>query len=214
MNCVPPLAILDARIQLAQRDSQPDSNPGRALDRIREDTATLTGIVNGLLLAATGATPGLSTEPVELADVAGSVTQSLQELAARQDIRLVFSESGQPLTRIDPSSLRRAVLALADNALAHTPSEGSITISTTVEGNQAIISMADTGPGITGVDQARIFDRFVRTPNTNGTGNQRSYGIGLALVREIATAAAGTVEVARTGPEGTTMKLTLPLAKR
>ena len=208
-----PLAILDARIQLAQRDAIPDSKPGRALGKIREDAATLTGIVNELLLAATGAAPDPAAEPVELADVAGSVTESLQELAARQDIRLSFSDVGRPLARIDRNSLRRAVLALADNALAHTRSGGSVTISSGIEGNQAVVCVADTGSGIRGVDQARIFDRFVRTPSADGLRGQRSFGIGLALVREIATAAGGIVEVDRTGPEGTTMKLKLPLAR-
>jgi two-component system OmpR family sensor kinase len=223
-----PLAILDARIQLAQRDATPDSKPGQALGRIREDAATLTGIVNELLLAATGATPGPPMDPVDLADVAASVTESLQELAARQDIRLAISAGSSPglsdgtsagtsgggraLARIERNSLRRAVLALADNALAHTPPGGRVTISTAVERNHAVITVADTGSGITGVDQARVFDRFVRTPGADGTGGQRSFGIGLALVREIATAAGGTVEVSRTGPEGTTMKLALPLA--
>lgn len=224
-----PLAILDARIQLAQRDAMPDSKPGQALGRIREDTATLTGIVNELLLAATGTTPGPPMEPVDVADVAASVTESLQVLAARQDIRLAVSAAspaglsdgtsagpsgggGRALARIERNSLRRAVLALADNALAHTPPGGRVTISTAVEKNHAVIAVADTGSGITGVDQARVFDRFVRTRGADGTGGQRSFGIGLALVREIATAAGGTVEVSRTGPEGTTMKLALPLA--
>ncbi|MCB5291139.1 sensor histidine kinase [Arthrobacter sp. SO3] len=209
-----PLAILDARIQLAQRGAVPGSKAAQALGRIREDAATLTGIVNELLLAATGAAPDPSAEPVELAGVAGSVAESLQELAARRDIRLSFSDDGsRPLARIDRNSLRRAVLALADNALAHTRPGGSIAISTGVEGTRAVVCVADTGSGITGVDQARIFDRFVRTPSPEGTGGQRSFGIGLALVREIATAAGGGVEVARTGPEGTTMRLTLPLAR-
>ena len=61
------------------------------------------------------------------------------------------------------------------------------------------------------MDQERIFDRFVRT-SSSGTHGQRSFGIGLALVREIAVAAGGAVEVAATGPGGTVMKMTLPLA--
>lgn len=212
-----PLAILDARIQLAQRDTAPDSKPGRTLGKIRDDAATLTGIVNELLLAATGTSPDAAAEPVELADVAGSVTESLQELAAQRDIRLSFSDEdddGRPLARIDRSSLWRAVLALADNALAHTGSGGSITISTGTEGNHGVVRVADTGSGITGVDRARIFDRFVRTSSPDASRGQRSFGIGLSLVREIATAAGGSVEVDRTGPEGTTMKLRLPLARR
>ena len=209
-----PLAILDARIQLAQRDASPDSTPGRALGRIREDAAALTGIVNELLVVATGAAPDPAAEPVELADVAGSVAESLQDLAAQRDIRLSFSDDGRPLARIDRGSLRRAVLALADNALAHTGSGGTITISTGTEGNQAVVRVADTGTGITDVDQARIFERFVRTSSPDGSRGQRSFGIGLALVREVATAAGGSVEVDRTGPEGTTISLRLPLARR
>lgn len=136
-------------------------------------------------------------------------------VAAGQDVRLSFSDDGgQPLARIDRNSLRRAVLALADNALAHTGSGGSIIIRTGTEGKQAVVCVADTGSGITDVDQARIFDRFVRTSGPEGIGGQRSFGIGLALVREIATAAGGSVEIDRTGPSGTTMKLRLPLARR
>ncbi|RAX17010.1 sensor histidine kinase [Pseudarthrobacter sp. AG30] len=215
-----PLAILDTRIQLAQRKAEPGSEPAQALAKIREDTATLTGIVNELLLAATGS-PGGSAgasgdvvpEPVDVAAVARSAAESLQDLAGQQGIRLDFSGAGTAWVRADPGSLRRAILALADNALAHTPSGGSITISTSVEGSRAVVLVADTGSGITGVDPERIFDRFVRAPGLDGAGGRRSFGIGLALVRDIATAAGGTVDVQRTGSDGTTMRLALPLAR-
>jgi two-component system OmpR family sensor kinase len=207
-----PLAILDARIQLAQREATPESKPGQALARIRDDTATLTAIVNELLLAATGTRQTPSPETTDLADVAASVAEGLQQIAGEQGITVEVSARAQPLARIEKDSLRRAVLALADNALAHTPSGGHITLATAVERNQAVITVTDTGAGITGVDQARIFERFVRTTGADGTRGQRSFGIGLALVREITTSAGGTVEIARTGPQGTVMKLTLPLA--
>ncbi|MFJ6314222.1 sensor histidine kinase [Pseudarthrobacter oxydans] len=207
-----PLTILDTRIQLAQRRASPDSATGQDLARIREDAAALTGIVDELLLAATGAAPSTAA-PVDVAEAAESVTEGLQELAARQGVDLAFSASGLPLARINPNSLRRAILALADNALAHTRAGGSITISAGTEGSAAVIRVADTGSGITGVDLDRIFERFVRTSGTDEAAARRSFGIGLALVREIAAAAGGTVEVARTGPEGTTMRLVLPLAR-
>lgn len=207
-----PLAILDARIQLAQRETTPESKPGQALARIRDDTATLTAIVNELLLAATGTRQTPSTETTDLAEVAASVAEGLQQIAGEQGITVEVSAGAQPLARIEKDSLRRAVLALADNALAHTPSGGHITLATAVEKDQAVITVSDTGSGITGVDQARIFERFVRTTGADGTRGQRSFGIGLALVREITTSAGGTVEIARTGPQGTVMKLTRPLA--
>ena len=208
-----PLAILDTRIQLAQRKAEPGSEPAQALARIREDTATLTGIVNELLLAATGSPGDVDVKPVDVAGVAESVAGSLQDLVRRQGVLLVFSGSGPAPARIDPSALRRAVLALADNALAHTPAGGSITISASAEGNAVLVLVSDTGPGITGVDPDRIFDRFVRAPGPGDSSGRRSFGIGLALVRDIATAAGGTAAVVRTGPDGTTMRLSLPLAR-
>ncbi|QDY90965.1 HAMP domain-containing histidine kinase [Arthrobacter sp. UKPF54-2] len=210
-----PLAILDTRIQLAQRGAAPASRQGRELDRIREDTARLTDIVNELLLAATADAPDPTAgpaEPVDLADVVAPVADSLQQLAAANGVRLEFSAAGRPAARIDANALRRAVLALADNALSHTPPGGRVTISTAAEQQHAVITVADTGAGITGVDQDRIFERFVRTAGADGSRGQRSYGIGLSLVREIAMAAGGSVEVARTGADGTVMRLILPAA--
>lgn len=207
-----PLTILDTRIQLAQRNTVPGSRQGQDLARIREDAATLTGIVNELLLAATAEAPDRTAPPADLADTAAGVAASLQLLADKRNVRLDFVAAARPLARIEKNALRRAVLALADNALAHTPEGGRVSITTSIEQSRAVITVADTGTGITGVDQARIFDRFVRTAGTDRSQGQRSFGIGLALVREIAVAAGGTVEVAGTGAEGTVMKLTLPLA--
>ncbi|TQJ59888.1 phospho-acceptor domain-containing protein [Arthrobacter sp. SLBN-83] len=207
-----PLAILDTRIQLAQRKAEPGSEPALALAKIREDASTLTGIVNELLLAATGSAPMPEVAPVDVASAAESVAGSLQDLARQQGVQLTFDGGGPALVQIDPSSFRRAVLGLADNALAHTPAGGSITITASVAGTWALVRVADTGSGITGVDLDRIFDRFVRAGGTGDSTGRRSFGIGLALVREIASAAGGTVKVARTGPDGTAMELALPLA--
>ncbi|WP_427017470.1 sensor histidine kinase [Pseudarthrobacter sp. P1] len=206
-----PLAILDARIQLAQREAAADSGAGQALARIRQDTSALTAIVNELLLAAMGSRPDPAAEPTDMARVAGEVAESLQQIAREKDISVVFSADGSPQARIGTNSVRRAILALADNALAHTPAGGQITIATAVQKGHAVITVADTGTGITGVDGDRIFERFVHTDGKE-TQRRRSFGIGLALVREITTAAGGTVEIASTGHHGTVMKITLPLA--
>ncbi|WAH99063.1 sensor histidine kinase [Arthrobacter sp. MMS18-M83] len=209
-----PLAILDARVQLAQRDAVPDSKTGQALARIRNDTATLTGIVNELLVAATGSPSNATAEPSDLADVAAAVVESLQQLAGEKDVRVTLTEKDRPFALIDGNGFRRALLALADNALAHTPAGGQVGITTAVLGSRAVVTVSDSGAGIRGVDQTRIFDRFVRTQNPERAMGQRSFGIGLALVREIITGAGGTVGVERSGPRGTVMKITLPLAPK
>ncbi|MBE4718400.1 HAMP domain-containing sensor histidine kinase [Pseudarthrobacter sp. AB1] len=206
-----PLAILDARIQLAQRDAPPDSKPGQALARIRDDTSTLTAIVNELLLAATGSAAESPTEPVDVAEVTASVADSLRQIAHEAGVGLKVTSGDRALARIDPNSLRRAILALVDNALAHTPPGGTIALVTARTPRSAVITVTDTGNGITGVERDRIFERFVRTPRLDGAPGHRSFGIGLALVRDVVTRAGGTVEIAGTGPQGTTMKISLPL---
>ncbi|MGO4189794.1 sensor histidine kinase [Pseudarthrobacter sp. TAF60_1] len=207
-----PLAILDARIQLAQRDTTPESKTAQALVRIRQDTSALTAIVNELLLAATGGSAETPAEPIDVAGVVETVAESVRTIARDQEVSVAVTAGTSPLARIDESSLRRAVLALADNALAHTPAGGTITLAAAADHRSAVITVTDTGSGISGVERDRIFERFVRTPRPDGTRAQRSFGIGLALVRDVATAAGGTVEIASTGPDGTTMRITLPLA--
>ncbi len=207
-----PLAILDARIQLAQRDTPAKSKPGQALARIRQDTSALTAIVNELLLAATGDAAETPADPIDVAGVMESVAESVRIIAQDQDVSVAVTAGARPLARIDESSLRRAIVALADNALAHTPAGGTITLAAAASRRSALITVTDTGSGISGVERDRIFERFVRTPRPDGRTVRRSFGIGLALVRDVATAAGGTVEIASTGPGGTTMRITLPLA--
>ena len=205
-----PLTILDARVQLAEHKVEPNTDAARLLDQIRQDTAVLSATVEELLLAATGESHG-TAESVEVSAVVDGVMAGLQDLAATRDVQLQATHSGDAWVRIQASSLRRAVLGLADNALNHTPRGGSITVTTAMAGGKVLIKVTDTGGGITGIHPDRIFDRFAHT-STPPSGGRRSHGLGLALVREIAVAAGGSIGLGATGPGGTTMELTLPTA--
>ncbi|MCQ9164646.1 HAMP domain-containing sensor histidine kinase [Arthrobacter sp. STN4] len=204
-----PLAILDARVQLAQDHVAAGTEAAALLAQVRHDTAGLAATVQELLLAATGDPGSADAEPVDVNDVVAGVTADFQDMAAGRGIRLEFVHTGSPRVRIQPNSLRRAVLGLVDNALTHTPEGGRVTVTAMSRGREAAITVADTGTGISGIDQDRVFDRFARTSEPS-PGNRRSYGLGLALVREIAVAAGGRVEISSTGPRGTTMALTFP----
>lgn len=206
-----PLTILDARVQLAQHKVDPETDAARLLGQIRADTAALSATVQELLLAATGG-GGAPAEPVDVAAVVEDVLADLSDMASSLGIRLQSVHNGAPPVRILSNSLRRAVLGLVDNALNHTPRGGNITVSTGKASHTALISVTDTGTGISGIDRTRVFDRFAHTTEPS-EGGRRSYGLGLALVREIAVAAGGTIEISSTGPHGTTMILTLPKAR-
>ena len=74
------------------------------------------------------------------------------------------------------------------------------------------------GPGIAAEDVAHVFERFYRADRarTSGPGSDRpsGHGLGLTIARELLVANDGTIEVAVTGPDGTTFRITLPAAGR
>lgn len=205
-----PLAILDARVQLVQRQVEADSEAGKALAKVRQDTALLTDVVEDLLLAVTAVELAKTSEILDVTAVVSEVAESMRVLAEEQRIVLDLQASQPVYVRIAEPSLRRAVLALAENAVAHTPAGGRILI--TVEGiaNHAQITVSDTGAGLSTMDRDRLFERFVRGSDDGSA--RRGFGIGLAIVREIASAAGGSATVLESGPAGTSMQISLPLS--
>ncbi|AOY73846.1 sensor histidine kinase (plasmid) [Arthrobacter sp. TES] len=103
------------------------------------------------------------------------------------------------------------ITALVDNAIAHAPAGGSIQITLSTEEQDAVITVADTGTGITGIEPARIFDRFAHGTAPATTVARRSYGIGLALVQETATRHGGSIVPTSTGPKGATLTIRMPV---
>ncbi|MEO8219260.1 MAG: HAMP domain-containing sensor histidine kinase [Specibacter sp.] len=206
-----PLTILDARVQLAEQKVPAGSEAARLLTQVRADSAALTATVQELLLAAVGDTDS-PVDPVKVNAVVAGVAADWADLAHSRGVHLEATHDGEPRVLIQANSLRRAVLGLVDNALNHTPAGGRVTIQTDVHGGDVRIRVSDTGSGISGIDQARVFERFARTSEPLA-GGRRSYGLGLALVREIATAAGGRIDINSTGPGGTVMELTLPTAQ-
>jgi len=222
-----PLAVLDARLQALQRKiaggaATADEQVASDLARLRGDSRALIDIVGDLLEADGGdpATGPVGLDPVPLDDVVADVVRSMSVLADARDVALRHDGDVTALIRIPPASLRRAVLALVDNALGHAPSGSTVSLTTRVEGGSAVLAVADEGPGITGIDPTRVFDRFARSTSAaadsrgDGYGSRPSFGIGLALVREIASRHGGSVRVASTSATGTTIELVLPVQGR
>jgi signal transduction histidine kinase len=139
-------------------------------------------------------------------------TLHLVRLKLRQSkVEVSFEPAGEdpPHADVHKGQIQQAILNLLINATQAMPGGGRIDISTTIEksgGNQfAVIRIKDTGCGIDPALHDAIFDSFL-TSRPDGTG------LGLSIVKRILKSHSGTISVERSGPEGTTMKLTLPLA--
>ena len=100
---------------------------------------------------------------------------------------------------------------LLSNAINYTPEGGRVTVRWRAVGDDAVIEVSDTGIGIAPEDQARVFERFYRVDKAlsrelGGTG------LGLAIVKHLAQSFAGEVRVESQLGEGSTFRVTIPLA--
>ncbi len=101
---------------------------------------------------------------------------------------------------------------LIGNAVKYTPPGGEITVKAEVHGDQMILHVSDTGPGIPPSDQLHIFDKFYRASNVpKGVGGS---GLGLAIVKSIVDNHQGRIWVELVLGQGTTFIVVLPLYRQ
>jgi len=207
-----PLTLLSTRAQLIRRALRQDADPDTIrsdVDGLVRDTHQLTDILDDLLLAAD---PREMTgrEPIDLPAVAGQAVDSARPLAEERGIGLAcVASSGLPPVVGARASLRRAMIALLDNAIRHADGEVRLTVSR--NGRYAVVDVADDGPGLDPAMVPTLFERFATAPADGRPGAHRRYGLGLALVSEIAARHGGSVSLVDNGQPGATFRLRLPV---
>jgi two-component system OmpR family sensor kinase len=204
-----PLTLLSTRVQLLARQLRRGVAPADTeIDGVLSDTRRLGEILEDLLAAA-DTRRSVSHDEVDLGVVVAEVVASAAATAHEQGKQLTATGESSVVVRGSESSLRRAVLALVDNALDH--AAGTVEVDVRTGHGSCQVTVADDGPGIDEDVLPRIFQRFAsaRQPEAE----RRHYGLGLALVADVATAHGGRVEAGRreVGP-GAVLTLTLPLA--
>ncbi|PJM76232.1 sensor histidine kinase [Bifidobacterium simiarum] len=205
-----PLAVISTRIDLLAFRYDRHQPIDQALTDLRADVDRMNAIITDLLVAARGA---VNAEPVALADVVDQSVASVEPLAQRHgiDVRVrVDGDRDEFVVQGNATGISRCIVAVLDNAIAHSPDDGVVTVSLGYRHHGDVaIRVSDHGPGI-GSDPERLFRRFAR--DDDGTQHQ-GYGLGLALARDVANRYGGTVEVESTSDDGTVMLISLPLSK-
>ncbi|ASR47796.1 two-component sensor histidine kinase [Paenibacillus kribbensis] len=110
----------------------------------------------------------------------------------------------------DEDLMGQAWVNLLHNAIKFTPESGSISVSLSSNGDQAIVCIADTGLGIDEQDQQRIFERFYKTDKSRARTVGGS-GLGLSIVHKITEMHSGSISVSSRVGEGTAFTVLLPL---
>ncbi|MBF4617057.1 HAMP domain-containing histidine kinase [Clavibacter sp. VKM Ac-2873] len=177
---------------------------------IQRNVAQLSSIIGSLLEGADHA-PALRRGPVDLTAVVDAVVAPAAVRAA--DRGLVLEARLEPGITLDGDAdrLTQVVEALISNALLFTPS-GRIDVVLAREGDDAVISVVDTGVGLSEEDQRHVFDRFFRA-QTARDGAIPGIGLGLSIAERTVLAHGGRVRIASRLGHGTRVVATLPAGR-
>ncbi len=142
-----------------------------------------------------------------LLDVSVKVSSAAKQKSIMVNNR--FQESSL-MVQADPKQLSFLLAELAINAVVYTSANGTITICTWQEDNQAIIEVTDTGMGISSAELSLIFQRLYRVDKARSTTTGGA-GLGLSIAKRIIELHQGTIEVESVPGEGSTFRVFLPL---
>jgi two-component system, OmpR family, sensor kinase len=207
-----PLTSVLANLELLQASLQP---PERADDRAMVDSALRSSrrmsrlVADLLLLARADAGRETTRRPCDLAEIAGNAAAEVAPVLGERELEI---ENDRPLpVEGNPDELHRMVLNLLDNAARHTPPGARIELRLRRRDADALVEVADDGPGIPEELRGQVFDRFVRGDGPADTAVGPGSGLGLAIVRAVAASHGGSVEVAASGSGGALFRIRLPL---
>jgi signal transduction histidine kinase len=143
-------------------------------------------------------------------DIVCSATAAAAPRYADRGVELTTALPPQPITaEVDRQRIDQILANLLENALRHTPSGGSVTVTLAREGEHLSVSVTDTGDGIPTDELESVFDRFHRGDRSDGSG------LGLTIARSLALAHGGDLVALRNEqPPGSTLILTLPTGFR
>jgi signal transduction histidine kinase len=175
-----------------------------------DDSRVLGEIVDELLASAQLAVDPSHGEPIEIEPLLSEVARSMSVLADIGRVKLIVVVANAVQVNGSRVALRRAMTALVDNSLGHTPPGGSVTLAATVVDDRLVLSVTDTGEGLGELNPEELTRRFARgTQTANGPGGRR-FGLGLALVREVAVAHGGTLTLGADQGGGARAEIGLP----
>jgi signal transduction histidine kinase len=178
-----PLTAL--RLQLQLLDRAPDEAARlEARSRLGAAVERAIHLVEQLLALARSEPQEMTPDfaVVDLSAVAAEGVSDTHELALSRHVDLGLEAAPNLVVRGNRDALRVLVRNLVDNAVRYTPSYGSVHVRCLATATEAVLEVADTGPGIAVADRERVFDRFYRRAAAEESGT----GLGLAIVKAIA----------------------------
>ena len=179
-----------------------------AIERMLEKNSEMHALVSQLLLIARMEAGQMTCEDrCDLAGILEAVAEDFEPVAGERNMS-IRAETQPCVTVCSRAMLTRAVVNLVDNAVRYGREGGSIRLSLVQSGGEAVIAVADDGPGLTGEQAAHVFERFWRA---DGARSAPGSGVGLSIVRAIARAHGGEAEVETAEGQGCRFVIRIPI---
>ncbi|UXA06689.1 HAMP domain-containing histidine kinase [Mycobacterium sp. SMC-2] len=181
------------------------------LSRIESEASRMGLLVDDLLLLARlDVQRPLEHNRVDLLALASDAVHDAQAMDPNRTITMeVLDGPGTPEVLGDEPRIRQVLSNLVANALQHTPEGADVTVRVGTVGDDAVLEVADKGPGMTEQDASRVFERFYRTDSSRARASGGT-GLGLSIVDSLVRAHGGTVQVTTAPGEGCCFRVTLP----
>jgi signal transduction histidine kinase len=197
-----PLFAILGLTEFLLREIEPGTKAHARLTLVHDTGLELKEIVRALLDFARESAD--AERLVDLGDTIAQILELVRRTSSAKDVELVERISEQAAVRASANRLKQILLNLLTNAAQALPGGGTVTVGLVRDGHWAVVTVADTGPGLPDELEDRIFEPFFTTKG--GTG------LGLAVSRALAELQGGTLEIG-SGGAGATFVLRLPLAQ-
>lgn len=188
-----------------------DENNMRFLNVIRRNAERMHHLINDILELSSIESGKITIEPKKsnLANLVEEVFTNLSNKAAERKIKLVNNVANETIVFADAVRLEQMLTNLIDNAVKFNREGGSVTVGYASEGETDVVSITDTGEGISNEHLQRIFERFYRTDRARSR-EIGGTGLGLAIVKHLARLHGGEISLTSTPGKGSTFSIELP----
>ncbi|MGB6537829.1 MAG: ATP-binding protein [Xanthobacteraceae bacterium] len=179
---------------------------------VRDEAERLNSDIQNLLDATTISRQQVRPKPqwVEPVDIVNAALEHRERRLAGRPVTLDL-DSNLPIVHADPAQIKQALIQVLDNAAKYSPDGSPIRIATHPNGQTVVLSVHDSGAGLTGEERRHVGERFFRGPRHAATTS--GSGLGLWIANAFITANGGTLEVDSDGADrGTTVSIHLPVA--
>ena len=207
-----PLTIMHVELESISQETHLDPAIREKVASVLEETERLSKTVQGLF-AISRLEAGEALMEVTRFDLSELVLSTAEQMALLADEKSVAVQTGACAPAEvagDRFRLKQVIVNLLDNAIRYSPQGGEITLATGPVDGQAVLEVADRGPGIPEEALPQVFDRFFRADAVR-THSENSAGLGLSIVRSICLAHGGAVEAANRPGGGCRITVRLPL---